>query len=189
MRDALCFIKQSIGHFRQTGALIPSSGRLARAMVDAIQLQDDAQILVELGPGTGVFTRQLRERFPGNHLLAVEFNEVLAARLQQAMPEIEMIVGCASELRRHLDQRGIPVERIGAVVSGLPLLSLPRPVREAILNGLGDVLVPGRRYVQFTYSRRAWKRYHLPGFRREEPRRVWMNVPPASVLAFTRVEN
>src|SRR5690606_17118920 len=172
----------SLVHFRQTGALIPSSGPLARAMVDAIQLQGEDQVLVELGPGTGVFTRQLRERFPNNRLITVEFNEVLAARLQQAMPEIEMVVGCASELRRHLDQRSIPVERIGAVVSGLPILSLPKHLCEAILSGPSDVLVPGRRYVQFTYSRRAWKRYHLPGFRREEPRRVWMNVPPASVL-------
>lgn len=186
MRDSLFFIRQSIANFRQTGALIPSGGSLARAMVDAIGPLQNDDVLIELGPGTGVFTRQLRDRFPDNRLLTVEFNEVLGQRLQDRMPDIDMIIGCASEIRKHLDELNIPIERVGAVVSGLPLLSLPRHLRDAILSGLTDVLSPGRRYVQFTYSTAVWKRWHIPGFRREPPRKVWLNVPPASVLPFTR---
>jgi len=41
--------------------------------------------------------------------------------------------------------------------------------------------------VQFTYSKRAWRRSVPAGFRLEKTRRVWLNVPPAFVLPFTRV--
>jgi phosphatidylethanolamine/phosphatidyl-N-methylethanolamine N-methyltransferase len=102
------------------------------------------------------------------------------------MADVQVVCGCASGIRDHVQALGLDPARIGAVISGLPLLSLPRHLRDAILAGLADVVPEGRRYVQFTYSRRAWRRWHLAGFRREDPRRVWLNVPPASVLPFTR---
>jgi len=186
VRDSLAFIRQSLGNFRQTGAILPSSGALARAMVDAIGPILPGDILVELGPGTGVFTRQIRKRYPDNPLIAVEFNEPLAERLRHTHPDVHVVCGCASEIRIHVEALGLNPNRIGVVLSGLPLLSLPRPLCDAILAGLGEVVPLGRRYVQFTYSQRAWQKWHLAGFRRDNPRRVWLNVPPASVLAFTR---
>ncbi len=186
VRDSLAFIRQSIGNFRQTGAILPSSGALARAMVDAIGPIEPGDILVELGPGTGVFTRQIRKRFPNNPLIAVEFNEALAERLRHTHPDVHVVCGCASEIRMHVEALGLDPARIGVVLSGLPLLSLPIPLRDAILAGLGKVVPINRRYVQFTYSQRAWQKWHLAGFRRDNPKRVWLNVPPASVLAFTR---
>jgi len=189
VRETFAFVRQSLSNFRQTGAVLPSSAGLARAMVDAIGTIGDGDILIELGPGTGVFTRQLQARYPSNPLIAVEFNDTLAERLRQKMPGVSVVCGCASQIRTHVATLGLDPARIGAVVSGLPLLSLPRPLRDAILAGLSDVVPQGRRYVQFTYSRRSWQRWHLAGFRREDPRRVWMNMPPASVLPFTRTDS
>lgn len=189
MRETYAFVRQSLSNFRQTGAVLPSSGALARAMVDAIGPIAPGDILIELGPGTGVFTRQIHTRYPDNPLVAVEFNEALATRLRQRMPEVAVVCGCASQINNHVTALGMDPARIGAVVSGLPLLSLPRPLRDAILAGLSDVVPLGRRYVQFTYSRRAWQRWHLAGFRREDPRKVWLNVPPASVMPFTRTDD
>jgi phospholipid N-methyltransferase len=51
---------------------------------------------------------------------------------------------------------------------------------------VSGVLRPGRRYVQFTYSARAWQRFAVPGFRPLPARRVWRNLPPAVVLPFER---
>jgi phosphatidylethanolamine/phosphatidyl-N-methylethanolamine N-methyltransferase len=188
MRDSLTFLMQSLLRFRQMGAIVPSSPRLARAMVREIPPLHADELLVELGPGTGVFTRELVARFPRNRVVAVEFNPELAERLQRQMPMVAVVTGCASRIGDHLDGLDLPRNRVAAVVSGLPLLSLPRELGDSIFSSLAEVLVPGRRYIQFTYSKRAWRRHHPPGFRLDTTRRVWLNVPPAEVLPFTRLE-
>ena len=63
VRDTLTFLGQCAIRFRQTGAVVPSGGPLARAMVTAIGHLEPGQVVIELGPGTGVFTRELRQRF------------------------------------------------------------------------------------------------------------------------------
>ncbi len=187
MRQTVRFIAQSLASFRTTGAVLPSSDKLARAVADAVPPLDRGAVIVELGPGTGVLTRELVRRFPRHHLVTVEFNPVFAERLRREMPEVETVTGCASRLRPILADLGIATEDVGAVVSGLPLLSLPRDLRLAIVDSVSDILSPGRRFVQFTYSKRAWRRNAPVGFRLEKTRRVWLNVPPACVLPFTRI--
>lgn len=187
MRSSFRFLAQSLTRFRTTGAVLPSSPGLARAVADCVPPLANDAVIVELGPGTGVLTRELLRRFPRNPLIAVEFNAVFAERLRRELPGVRIVTGCASRLRDHLDALGVDADEVGAVVSGLPLLSLPRDLRGDIVASISDVLAPGCRYVQFTYSKRAWRRHVPSGFRLEKTRRVWLNVPPASVLPFTRI--
>ncbi len=189
MRETVSFLKQSLVRFREMGAIVPSGPRLARAMVAEVPQLRPSEIIVELGPGTGVFTRELLARFPYNRLIAVEFNPRFAERLALSMPEVEVIQGCASRLPEHLATLGISTDRVGAVVSGLPLLSLPRVLGSAIFAGITRTLAPGRRYIQFTYSKRAWRDATPAGFRLDKTRMVWLNFPPAEVLPFTRLRS
>jgi phosphatidylethanolamine/phosphatidyl-N-methylethanolamine N-methyltransferase len=186
VRDTLAFMGQCAMRFRETGAVIPSGGNLARAMVAAVGSLRDGQVMIELGPGTGVFTRELAKRFPRNPLVAIEFNHVFAGRLRDGMPQVQVVEGCASRLAGHLHDLDIDVANVGAVLSGLPLLSLPRGLSAAIFSSISEILAPGRPYIQFTYSRRAWRTFDLPGLRLESNRVVWLNLPPASVMTFRR---
>jgi phosphatidylethanolamine/phosphatidyl-N-methylethanolamine N-methyltransferase len=186
VRETLHFIGQFATRFRQTGAVMPSGGPLARAMVEAVGPLVPGTVVVELGPGTGVFTRELVRRFPANPLVVVEFNQVFAARLRSGMPAVRVVEGCASKLVDHLAALGIVPAQVGAVVSGLPLLSLPRELAVDIVAAIAAALPIDRRYVQFTYSQRAWRRFELPNLRLERSRRVWLNVPPAAVMTFGR---
>ena len=186
MRDALLFLKQTASHWRTTGAFAPSGPALARAIADQVGPVADGQVIVELGPGTGVITRELVRRFPRNRIVAVEVLEAFAPRLAEAFPDVTVVTGCASELGAHLDRLGIALENVAAVVSGLPLLVLPEDLGRRIVEAAAAVLRPGRRYVQFTYSGRRWRHRTLPGFRRLGSRRVWLNFPPAVVLTFER---
>jgi phospholipid N-methyltransferase len=94
--------------------------------------------------------------------------------------------GCASRLDAHLAGLGHTTADVAGVVSGLPLLSLPGDLPQRILASVAGVLSPGRRYVQFTYSERAWRRFDVVGFRRNPHRRIWRNIPPAVVMSFAR---
>ena len=59
---------------RQVGAMSPSSRFLANKMLENINF-DEAKVIVELGPGTGVFTHVLLEKMrPDATLLVFELN-------------------------------------------------------------------------------------------------------------------
>jgi phosphatidylethanolamine/phosphatidyl-N-methylethanolamine N-methyltransferase len=185
--ETLQFLGQCATHIRTTGALAPSGKALARAMVTAMGQLQPGQVIVELGPGTGVFTREIRKRYPTHPVVAIEFNEQFVKTLRQRMSDVHIVQGCASQTVGHLNALGFEKHQVGAVISGLPLLSLPRELSNSIFAAIADVLEPGRRYVQFTYSKRMWKKFQPPGFRFDQSRMVWLNVPPAVVMPFTRV--
>ena len=82
MGKAVLF-KRFLQHPTQVGALCPSSCALCRAMASEIGVEN-AGLVVELGPGTGVITRELVRRLPENgKLLAVELDELLCEHLKR----------------------------------------------------------------------------------------------------------
>jgi phosphatidylethanolamine/phosphatidyl-N-methylethanolamine N-methyltransferase len=186
MKEALLFFGQTARSWRTIGAIVPSGVALARAITRAVGEVGPGQVVLELGPGTGVVTRELVRGFPKNRVVAVEVVEAFASRLAKAVPGVTVVHGCASRLDAHLDKLGIAPENVAAVVSGLPLLSLPGDLPQRVLESATAVLRPGRRYVQFTYSTRGWRRFATPGLQRVAHQRVWRNIPPASVLTFVR---
>lgn len=168
-----------------TGAMAASSQRLAYAMTEGIGL-DQARLVAELGPGTGVFTDAILARLaPDARLVAVELNPVLAARLSASRRDTRLTVvqGSATELAAAV---GKPVD---AVISGLPWTVMPQDRRGYILDAVTEVLAPGGRFTTFAYLHAAW----TPPARRftaelacrfdrlERSKVVWANLPPAFV--------
>ena len=78
---------------------------------------------------------------------------------------------------------------MSAVVSSLPLLSLPADVVRGIVEGVFDALPRGGALVQFTYGpaqpvpRSLSQALRLVGTRGP---RIWRNMPPAVVWTFRR---
>ncbi len=187
MRSALTFLAQMASNWRETGAIAPSGRSLSRAMTRMVGALGEGQVIVELGPGTGAISSELMRQYPGNQVMAVEFNPVFVRRLRRTLPALTVVEGCASQLAAHLTALEIDRGRVGAVVSGLPMLSLPKDLTRSIFAAIADILPSGRPYVQFTYSRRAWRNVEPPGFHLNPPKKIWLNLPPAFVLPFTRV--
>ncbi|MFJ5219824.1 class I SAM-dependent methyltransferase [Streptomyces sp. NPDC088354] len=173
-----------------TGAVAASSRRLACAMTEDIGL-GRAGLVVELGPGTGVFTDAILARLaPGARLVAVELNPALAARLAGSRRDARLTVvrGSAAELATAV---GEPVD---AVVSGLPWTVMPRERRGHILDAVTEVLAPAGRFTTFAYLHAAWtppaRHFAAELARRfdrlERSTVVWPNLPPAFVHRATR---
>src|SRR4051812_43346086 len=80
------FLRESRRHFRTTGALLPSSRFLARALVAPLVARPaivPPRRVLEVGPGTGSVTRAiLRYLRPDDRLDAVELNRRFVDRLQ-----------------------------------------------------------------------------------------------------------
>ena len=136
---------------RRTARWLPSSRRLARLITSDIT-PTSAPVL-ELEPGTGVFTRALLSRgLREDQLILVEFDPHLARRLERDYPDAWIVNVDAARLRQINIVDGDPV---GAVVSGLPLLSMSMRDRMAILQFAFRHLRPGGSYYQLTYGSRC----------------------------------
>ncbi|MCO6177444.1 class I SAM-dependent methyltransferase [Ciceribacter sp. RN22] len=179
--DHLLFFKSWLAKPFETAAIAPSSRRLAEAMT--AQIEPRSRVL-ELGPGTGVFTRALVERGVAERdLLLVERNPVFARLLADRFPDALILTRDAATL---------PAEAgaCDAAVSGLPLLSMPVPQVTRILKGAFRTLKPDAPLWQFTYGPRCPVPQPLLrrlGLRACHTRFVLLNLPPASVYRIERV--
>ena len=166
---------------RQVGAIAPSSSKLATAMASFVE--DSDRMVVELGAGTGPVTEALLGRgVTPNRLVAIEQSPVLAKALKSRFPHVRVVEGDAGEMSRYL---GDHVGKVGAVVSSLPLRSLPSQVVKNVVREMNQVLAPDGLVIQFTYDPRSGRRFD-EFFERFERRWVWGNLPPARVDVFRR---
>ena len=183
-REAALFFVRWLKAPHRIGAVAPSSRHLGRAMADQV-LGAGPGPIIELGGGTGSVTRALLEAgIAPERLVVVERDEKLYRILQARFPRLRVIRGDARGLRRLLAPLGIT--EAAAVVSSLPLISIPRMTLNRILAESFALLGEGRPFVQFTYgvvSPIARERKGLTG---RIAARVWANLPPASVWRYER---
>ena len=83
--------RRFLRHPGRVGALWPSSPSLCRMMVSRIGVEQ-AKLVVELGPGTGVITREIIRMLPaGGRFMAVELDELLCLQLRRNFPGVEIL--------------------------------------------------------------------------------------------------
>jgi phospholipid N-methyltransferase len=145
--------------------------------------------VIELGPGTGVFTvALLRRGVSAAHVAVVEANESFAAALTLRFPQVAVIHDDAARIR-HVSPFG--PGGAGVVICGLPLLSMPPSKVLRIVAGSIKVLKADGELRLFTYGQRcpipAAMLFRL-GLVAERRTIVPLNIPPASVYAVVRRE-
>ncbi len=186
VRDRAHFLAAFVRRPFHTASITPSSRYLASAMVEGMDLAQ-ARTVVELGPGTGVFTRFIeRELRPEARLICLEINPELARAVAERFPRAEVVNDSAENLGRHLGPSGPEVD---CVISGLPWVILSAEEQRRLLDPAVSALRPGGGFATFAYSHAAW----LPAGRRfrkmlessfsvvDVSARVWRNIPPAFV--------
>ena len=190
--QAWLFFRQWLKNPLAIAALAPSGAQLAGRMT--AELPRGAQRVIELGAGTGVFTRAMIEGgIAAEQLLVVELNEELHGHLHAQFPQAHVVCGNACDLSKIVqDEQFAGAGEVDAVVSGLGLLSMSRDLQRSIMQSAFQVLKPGGSFIQFTYS-------PMPPLARElmdelglSVRRggfAWRNLPPATVFVFSRARS
>src|SRR5262249_8909780 len=180
--DEVKFIRSWIEKPISTGAVMPSSRVLARAMARYLDPQSNGPV-IELGPGTGPVTQALvRQGIDPARLVLVEFNPDFCRLLRARYPAATIVQGDAYRLRRLLD--GYVDEPAAAVVSGLPLVTTPLRARLRVIPEAMTLLAGGALFVQFTYAMVPPIPKGLSGVRAEASELIWMNLPPARVWVY-----
>lgn len=180
-KDLALFVGQLLRNPRDVSAVVPSSRRLARAMVQ--DLAPSTGRVVEFGPGTGKITESiLAQGVAPQDLTLYEMNPVFCLALRRRFPGVRVVNAPAQEAAREL-------AGVGAVVSGLPLLSIPREIQRGILGAAFAILRPGAPYIQFTYGPQppvAEPVREALGLSVEPGPRIWHNLPPARVYRYRK---
>ncbi|MGB3483094.1 MAG: methyltransferase domain-containing protein [Mycobacterium sp.] len=175
--DAARFLRSWLDNPLRTAAVAPSS----RSLADLMTRHVDASIgaVVELGPGTGVFTRALLERgVAAEHLTVLESNPEFVNLLRARFPGASVV---------HADAARDPWPhnaQIGAVVSGLPLLSMSAEDVMAVFASAFVQIRPGGAFYQFTYAMQCpVPKRVLDALRLQATLvgRTMRNLPPAAV--------
>ena len=180
--DEVKFIRSWIEKPISTGAVMPSSRVLARAMARYVDPVSNGPV-IELGPGTGPVTQALvKQGIDPARLVLVEFNPDFCRLLRERYPAATVVQGDAYRLRRLLD--GYVDEPAAAVVSGLPLVTKPLRTRLRLISDAMTLLAAGAPFVQFTYAMVPPIPKGLSGVRAEASELIWMNLPPARVWVY-----
>ena len=175
-----------VSHPRRIGAVAPSSGWLARAMAQWVEVPPQGWV-VELGAGTGAVTEALLARgVPPQPLLAVETMPRLVELLRRRFPQVRLVEGDARHLRSLVSGMLGPEATVSAVVSSLPLRAFSSADRARVVSEIHALLPVGGRWIQFRYRLRYESALHWEGFRLRESTVVWRNLPPARVVCYEK---
>jgi phospholipid N-methyltransferase len=166
-------------------------------MLEAVDFRQP-RVIVELGPGTGVMTRELLRRMtPDSRLFALEVNPRFVKHLRERCSDRRLTVlhADACELAKHL--RAHDACAVDAVVSSLGLTSMPEHLRSLIVNQAESCLAEHGVLTQFQYftsqiplpnktparnGRFCEKTFLGSYFLEIQTKHVLLNFPPAVVF-------
>ncbi|WP_420567767.1 class I SAM-dependent methyltransferase [Thalassovita sp.] len=182
--DFAVFLGQMIRRPTEVVAIAPSSATVARAMTKG--LENTTGPIVEIGPGTGSFTKAILDRgVAPERLTLMEMNPVFCQTLREKFPGVTVLNRPAQEIAQ------IGLTNINTVISGVPVLARPQIQREVVGRAL-RVMAPGGEFVQITYSPNAPVSDQMQaelGISVEKRATVWANLPPARVFVFRRIQH
>ena len=170
------------------GAVCPSSSFLGRKMAAALSgVVGDGDAVAELGAGTGAVTKFILDT-PGlntEKFYCVEFEKRSADILGKKFPKAKIFNDSAENIRKIV---GSDLPKVYAIVSSLPLLSLPCDMVGRILKEVEETLPAGGKFVQYTYNlKRNPNSIGFKNMRHIGVSKVYLNIPPARVDVFEKI--
>jgi phospholipid N-methyltransferase len=180
--EMLLFAFNFIRHPHMLGSIIPSSRFLVNQVLDPIDW-DAAQVIVEYGPGVGTFTAEILRRMRSDAtLLVIETNRDFVRFLRQSLPDerLHVVQDSAAQVQAILQRLGLAQPRY--IISGIPLGSMPEPVRADIVGKTRAALAPGGTFLVYQFTARVLPvlQSTFGNVRRSFERR---NLPPAQLFA------
>jgi phosphatidylethanolamine/phosphatidyl-N-methylethanolamine N-methyltransferase len=201
LKDVTLFFSQFTENFTTTGAIAPSSPWLGKAMTHPLSQRSDSPIQVlEVGAGTGAFTRQIVKHLRyGDRFEVYELNARFCEYLKQNLPwENFQSMGIRCRLN-NADVRDIGRDlQYDYIICGLPFNNFEPELVSEILAVLIDRLAAKGVFSYFEYNlSHEFKSKFLKSKDRQRMLRVgsivrsfieqhqfgycqvWLNLPPA----------
>lgn len=149
---------------------------------------DTADSIVELGPGTGVFTKVILEKKKADSkFIAVELNKTLYDIVKSKFQDLTIYNDSAANLDKLIKNENI--DSVDVVLCGLPWASFPASLQISILDAVHSSLKDGGIFTTFAYLQGAilptgirFRKLLKSHFSQvKTTKTVWRNIPPAFV--------
>lgn len=185
MEISLSFLQTFLRQKRMVGSVLPSSSFLAEKMLSEVDFSS-ARLVVEFGPGNGVFTKRILERMhPEAMLLIYELNETFFEKLEANIqdPRVTLINGSAESILAYAKAHDLG--EVDCIISSLPLTNFSETLIENILHASKTALKPSGKFIQFQYTPTRYK--HLKkSFNSLDIGFTALNIPPAFIFTCTK---
>lgn len=165
--------------------MTPSSRFLAAKMLNHIPIKE-AKVVVELGPGTGVFTEKILKMLGQNtQFIVIELNDDFFNSLQSKLhhPNLHLRHGSADQIGKYLKELGF--EKADLIISSLPLANFPSELRKNVIETAKNCLDDQGKFVQFQYSLQSLKTLKR-NFHSVKVDFTAFNLPPAFVYTCSK---
>src|SRR5258708_15268760 len=123
----------------------PNRSKMVQVGIEVLPFPRTAALrAIDLGIGTGYFTKQFLNHFPNSKVLGIDgaqaMVELAKARLRSLASRVQFVIGDF----RHLRQLAPDAGTADVVFSAYALHHLSRPDKEKVLRAVVELLVPGR---------------------------------------------
>lgn len=186
------FFSEFIANPSAVGAVASSSRSLRRRMLEWIEWEN-ANVVIEYGPGTGVFTEHILACMrPGAKFIAIEINPVFTQMLRQRFPALRVYLDSVAHVQDICKKEG--VDQVDAIISGLPWALIAEKNQNSYLDATLEVLSLRGQFVTFAYltglllpeAQRFKAKLHQRFSGVQKSRVSWLNLPPAFVYRCRR---
>jgi len=177
LSGTLSYIKNFLKD-QDVAAIAPSSSFLVRRVCKWIDFDED-QIIVEYGPGNGVFSEFILDRMTATStLLLIESNPDFVETLEEKTrddPRAVVVEDRAEHIVDILDAHGI--DEVDSVVSGIPFSFLDPDTKHNLLVRTRDILSENGKflvYQNYNHMEEPLRAHFSEVTKEYEPR----NIPP-----------
>ena len=151
------FIKEFWKDKKMIGSMVPSSKYLAAKMLDHIRFKN-TKLIIELGPGTGIFTEKIIQKLDvTTQLIVLELNSEFYQELKAKICHTNVHIKEASADKIGEIMLELGFEKADIIISSLPLANFSAKLRNSILEVVKESLNENGSFIQFQYSLNAYK--------------------------------
>jgi phosphatidylethanolamine/phosphatidyl-N-methylethanolamine N-methyltransferase len=162
---------------RDVASITPSSLHCVKKVCTNIDFNKDF-VLVEYGPGDGVFSRYILEKMsPGSRLILIELNKDFYNHLKETIrdPRVEIFNMRAGDVEEVLSPDLIG--NVDYVLSGIPFSFLEKSRKRVVLMATKNILKEGGLFLAYQTSGHL-KKPVMEVFGNLETEREMLNLPP-----------
>jgi phosphatidylethanolamine/phosphatidyl-N-methylethanolamine N-methyltransferase len=184
MSENWTFFKQWIRHPARLGTFLPIHKKFSEASIKTLihdhKLKNTLSQLkvVELGAGTGSLTQTLlQEGF--RDISAIELDSELSHFLNQKLGEQVKVLNIdATDLEKYIDRNSVDI-----VISALPFMYIPLPIRQKIIDASFAVLKDTGTFWHTCYTP-SGKMFQVENMETEKKLTQWDHFPTGFVYEF-----
>lgn len=184
--EYMFFQAHAMRYPRITGAIASNSKELAKFVTKKSRLKR-ANVIVEVGPGAGVFTKEiLRRKKAEAKYFGIEINGECADKLKKEIPGVNVINDSAESISEILKQVGR--HKCDRIISSLPWTAFEECLQNRLIEKFLDALEKGGIFTTFSYypfnklpAGRAFKEKLKKNFSKVDIIKIDSNIPPAFV--------